>query len=156
MILSKEEDILNIVKAFEDRTISRAEWTHAAHLLVGLYYCRTLPFPVARNVMRDGVYWLNDRHGVPNTDDSGYHETLTVFWLKRIWNFLDERPAKTPLIELGQKLLERYNDPELPLRFYSREVLFSNSARADYVPPDLRVNMPLHLSITVAILRPMF
>ena len=155
MILNRDEDITALVKAFESRTLPKSEWTHAAHLLVGLHYCRSMPFAVAKNIMRDGIHWLNDTHGVPNTDDSGYHETLTVFWLKRIWNFLDERPADTSLVELANQLLERYNDPGLPLRFYSSGVLFSASARHDFVPPDLRVNLPLHLSITLSVLRPL-
>jgi hypothetical protein len=155
MIIHTDEDIFRIVKGFENRTISKSEWKHGAHLIVGLYYCRTLPFAVAKNVMRDGIHWLNDSHGVPNTDDSGYHETLTFFWLKRIWNFLDERPLNAPLVDLANDLLEYCKDPGLPLRYYSRSVLFSTSARHGYVPPDLRVTLPEKLSITLCMLKPL-
>jgi hypothetical protein len=106
--------------------------------------------------MRDGIYWLNDTHGTPNTDDSGYHETLTVFWLKRIWNFLDEHQDTLSLAALANELIERYNDPGLPLHYYSRELLFSASARHEYLPPDLRTKPRIHLSITLCNLKPLF
>ena len=85
MIIRNNDDIYSLVKSFEERTISKADWTHSAHLIVGLFYCRTMPFAVAKNLIRDGICWLNDTHGVPNDDNNGYHETLTVFWMKRIW-----------------------------------------------------------------------
>jgi hypothetical protein len=149
------EDLYSLVESFESRTITKAEWTHSAHLIVGLYYCRTLPFAVAKNLMRDGILWLNDEHGTPNTDGSGYHETLTVFWLKRIWNFLDERGAVGNLATLANELIEKFNDPDLPLKYYSREVLFSASARREYVSPDRRIYRPLALSVTVRTLNPL-
>jgi hypothetical protein len=156
MILVSNEDIYSIVNAFENRTITKAEWTHAAHLVIGLYYCNTHPFAVAKNIMRDGICWLNDTHGVPNTDDSGYHETLTVFWLKRIWNFIDERPATTSLVDLANQLLDSFKDPKLPLRYYSRGLLFSTTARHDYVLPDLRPKLPMQLTTSLCMLKPLF
>lgn len=139
MIFQTNEDIYLLVKSFEDCTIAKSEWTHAAHLTVGLFYCRLLQFAVAKNVIRDGIYWLNDRHGTPNTADSGYHETLTVFWLKRIWNFLDEREWTNDMAPLANELIEKYSDPGLPLRYYTRELLFSAQARCEYYPPNLHV-----------------
>ena len=149
------EDLYSLVKSFENRTIPKSEWNHAAHLAVGLYYCWTLPFAVARNVMRDGIHWLNDKHGTPNTDETGYHETLTVFWLKRIWNFLDERQDVRNLPKLASELVEKFCDPDLPLKYYSRERLFSAAARRDYLPPDIRQNRYRNLSITFCALKPL-
>ena len=155
MKFNDTQEIYSLVKAFENRTMLKSEWTHEAHLVVGLYYCRTRAFAVAKNVMRDGIYWLNDTHGTPNTDDSGYHETLTIFWLKRIWNFLDERSDVLPLAALANELIDLYDDPRLPLSYYSRELLFSTSARHEYFPPDLRHNRHLSLSITLCSLKPL-
>ena len=155
MKFNDTQEIYSLVKAFENRTMLKSEWTHEAHLVVGLYYCRTRAFAVAKNVMRDGIYWLNDTHGTPNTDDSGYHETLTIFWLKRIWNFLDERSDVLPLAALANELIDLYDDPRLPLSYYSRELLFSTLARHEYFPPDLRQNRHLNLSITLCSLKPL-
>ena len=155
MIIHTTQDLYTLVKAFENRTITKNDWTHAAHLAVGLYYLRTLPFAVAKNVMRDGIVWLNDRHGTPNTDDSGYHETRTVFWLKRIWNFLDERQDVRNLATLANELIGRFNDPDLPLRYYTRERLFSAMARHEYVTPDRRTKNPVRLSVKLCTLTPL-
>ena len=149
-------DVYALVKAFEERTITKSEWTHQAHLTVGLYYLRTLPFAVAKNVMRDGIQWLNDRHGTPNTDTNGYHETLTVFWLKQIWNFLDEHHDVRNLETLANELIERLDDLDLPLKYYSRESLFSAEARRDYLPPDRRLPRRISISATPCTLKPLF
>ena len=155
MKITSMEDICNLVKSFEERTIAHSDWTHAAHLSVGFYYVQRLPFAVAKNVMRDGIHWLNDRHGIPNTATSGYHETLTVFWLKRIWNFLDSRPDRNDLPALANQLISVYNDSRFPLGFYSRQLLFSAEARRDYYPPDLHVRPAFNYTITLAILKPL-
>ena len=156
MIFNREHEIHRLVESFENRTIAKSDWTHAAHLTVGLYYCYSMPFAVAKNVMRDGICWLNDTHGTPNTDTTGYHETLTVFWLKRIWNYLDDQVGTMPLEDAANELTERFNDPSLPLKYYSRDLLFSAQARREYMPPDLRFSRPFNLSISICTLRPLF
>ena len=82
MIYNTDKEVELLIETFEKRTLPKTEWTHAAHLIVGLYYCFHHPFGVAKNLMSDGIYWLNDAHGTANTETSGYHETLTVFWLR--------------------------------------------------------------------------
>lgn len=137
MIYNGDEEINLLAKAFEERTLPKAEWTHAAHLVVGLYYCYHNPFGVAKNLMSDGINWLNDAHGTPNTETSGYHETLTVFWLRTVANFLEKAGREKSLAELANELVATVNDTKLPLKFYSRERLFSVEARMNYVEPDL-------------------
>ena len=150
MIYKTDEEIFLLITAFEERTLPKADWTHAAHLTVGLYYCVHHPFGAAKNLMSDGIYWLNDAHGTPNTETSGYHETLTVFWLKTVAEFLDESAGKS-LAETANGLIASRCDAKLPLKFYSRELLFSAAARAQYVEPDLlcRRFEPVELAFSV-------
>lgn len=138
-IYKTDSDIHSLVQAFEERTLPKSDWTHAAHLTVALYYCSLHPFGTARNLMRDGIHWLNDSHGTPNTDDSGYHETLTVFWLRTVCEFLDESRGQMDLYLLANKLVTAFEDSKLPFKYYSRELLFSTFARYNYVEPDLRL-----------------
>ena len=145
MIYNGDEEVNLLAKAFEERTLPKAEWTHAAHLTVGLYYCYHNPLGVAKNLMSDGIYWLNDAHGTPNTETSGYHETLTVFWLKTVASFLEKAGREKGLAELANELVATVNETRLPLRFYSRELLFSAKARMSYVEPDLE-DFPLSTS----------
>jgi hypothetical protein len=86
--------------------------------------------------MRDGIYWLNDSHGTPNTDDSGYHETITVFWLQTVAQFLFDNRHNDSVAFLANKLVASYNDARLPLTVYTRERLFSPEARLRFVEPD--------------------
>ena len=136
MIYKSDEEVILLVKAFEERSLPKHEWTHAAHLTVGLYYCLTNPMAVARNIMRDSIHWLNDSHGTPNTETSGYHETMTFFWLYIVEEFLCDKP-KENLATLANELIATCGDSKLPLKYYSRELLFSPQARKNYVEPDL-------------------
>ena len=156
MIIRSDAEIYSLVRSFETRTIAKSHWTHRTQLVVGLYYCHTLPFAMAKNVMRDGICWLNDTHGTPNTNYSGYHETLTTFWLKRIWNFVDEKiMATASLTTLANALIVRFNDPDLPLKYYSRELLDSAAARRDYLSPDLQLAPLIDLSVSILTLKPL-
>jgi hypothetical protein len=137
MIYNNDDEINQLVKAFEERTLPKTEWTHAAHLTVGLYYCYHNSLGVAKNLMSDGIYWLNDAHGTANTETSGYHETLTVFWLKTMAGFLERTGREQGLTQLANGLVAAYSDTKLPLNYYSRERLFSVEARLNYVEPDL-------------------
>jgi len=137
MIFKRDEEVNELVKAFEERTLPKADWTHAAHLTVGLYYCFHHPLGVAKNLMSDGIYWLNDAHGTPNTETSGYHETLTVFWLRTVADYLEKTGRENGLAILANGLNAAVNDTKLPLKYYSRERLFSVEARLNYVEPDL-------------------
>lgn len=140
MIFKTNEEVELLIESFEKRTLQKADWTHAAHLTVGLYYCFHYPLKTAKNLMSDGICWLNDAHGTPNTESSGYHETLTFFWLKTVADFLAERGREKGLANLANELIASCNNTKLPLRFYSRELLFSVEARMNYVEPDLNQN----------------
>lgn len=137
MIYKSDEEVILLAKAFEERTLQKTEWTHAAHLTVGLYYCFRHPFAVAKNLMSDGICWLNDAHKTPNTETSGYHETLTVFWLSTVAEFLEKHGNGKGLAALANELIASNCDSKLPLKFYSRERLFSVEARMKFVEPDL-------------------
>ena len=129
MIYKYDDEIIGLVKAFEERTLPKSDWTHAAHLTVGLYYCFHNPFGVAKNLMSDGIYWLNDAHGTANTETSGYHETLTVFWLKTIAAYLEKRKTEKSLMVLANGLLASVDDTKLPLEILQpRTAFFDRSA----------------------------
>lgn len=148
MIYKTDEEVKLLIKTFEERTLTKAEWTHAAHLSVGLYYCFHYPFGVAKNLMSDGIYRLNDAHGTLNTETSGYHETLTFFWLRTVADFLDKSEREKGLAESANELIATVSDTKLPLKFYSRECLFSVEARMNYVEPDLKAfSMALETSV---------
>lgn len=135
-----DTDVLALFEAFENRTLPKKNWTHAAHLTVGLVYCLNHSFGKAKNLMRDGIYRLNDSHGTLNSETSGYHETLTCFWMETIREFLAKCDRNKGVAVLANELVEACHDAKLPLRFYSRELLFSPAARINFVGPDLKTD----------------
>lgn len=130
-----EEEIVELVNQFEAGTIERAEWKHAEHLTVALYYLTLDDLETATDGMRAGLYNLLRSFGVDLGKEMPYHETLTVFWMRTIAEFNASKSGE-PLVNRANILIERY-DKDYPLKFYSRELLFSDQARATYVDGDL-------------------
>jgi len=129
------EDILAIVRGFEDGTISRAEWRHAEHLTVALYYVSHHDLETALTKMRDGIFNLLKSFGVDLAKEMPYHETLTVFWLQTVFDYKNSKNGAS-FVEICNELVERFNK-DYPLKFYSRELLFSDAARKNFVKADL-------------------
>jgi hypothetical protein len=127
-----DSEIDELVRSFEDGSLPRSEWTHASHLLVALWYLSRHPRDQATRLMRDGVQRYNARNGRLGA----YHETITLSWIAVIARFLDRADRRRPVAELAAALIDRYSDKDFLLRFYSRDVLMSDEARAAWVPPD--------------------
>ena len=131
-----EGEILDMVRSFEDATIAREVWKHAEHLVVALYYVTHHDFDKAVRLMRGGLFnLLVDGFNVDLTKEMPYHETLTVFWMRTVADFNRSKNGAS-LLEKANEVVEVY-DKEYPLRFYSREYLFSDAARARFLEPDI-------------------
>jgi len=73
-----------------------------------------------------------------NSDTEGYHETITRSFLHGVRLFLAEADRDAALHELVNALLRSpMGSRDWPLRFYSRERLFSVEARRNFVAPDI-------------------
>ena len=130
------EEIASLVSAFDDCSLPRPEWTHAAHLTVALWYLLRHDAGEATNLIRAGILRYNAAHGIAATPTGGYHETLTLFWIRCVRQYLAAHTQDTPLLALANGLVARY-DKNTPLKYYTRERLFSPVARAGWVEPDL-------------------
>jgi hypothetical protein len=120
-------------RAFHDGTLPAAQWTHAAHLRVAWLHLARYELDEAHLRMRVGIIRLNAAHGLVETAERGYHETLTRVWLVLVAAARRRAPGTDSTRLLAQPGLDR----EAPLAYYSRARLFSVAARARYVPPDL-------------------
>ncbi|BCM90330.1 hypothetical protein IAD21_02181 [Abditibacteriota bacterium] len=125
----------DLVAAFENATLARDEWTHEAHLGVALTFCHTGGEERALERMRAGIQRYNAATGVADGPMSGYHETLTVFWVHMVAKFVGQHSGEPE--EIFPRLLERWGDPRAPLRFYSKRLLMNPTARARLMAPDL-------------------
>lgn len=85
--------------------------------------------------MRAGIIRLNERHGLVETSERGYFETLTRVWLVLVADARAETAAldSREFLERCPELLDR----TLPLRYYSKACLTAVRARAIFVSPDL-------------------
>jgi hypothetical protein len=120
------------------RTLPKAEWTHHAHLRAGLWHVlHHGPF-VALDLLRARISAYNTSVGTANTDSSGYHETITRFYVVVIDRFLATVDRTLEVDELARQLIERYGDRRLLQHYYSESRLFSVEARRSWVEPDLR------------------
>jgi hypothetical protein len=133
------DDVMRLIARFEDSTLPKAEWTHQAHLTVGLWYASQLPFEDALVTVREGIRKMNAAHGVATTPTGGYHETITRFYMMVISRYVAEEAeaAGSDWAAKVHHLLARYGARELPLRHYSKDRLMSADARFGWVEPDL-------------------
>lgn len=120
-------------RAFQDHTLHHAEWTHVAHLRVAWLHMARHDLDEAHLRMRIGIIWLNAAHGLVESETRGYHETLTRVWLVLVRDARRRHPCPDSVSFLATPGLDR----DAPLRYYSRERLFSVAARAVFVAPDI-------------------
>ncbi len=135
---NRHGEILELVREFEACVLPRERWTHASHLTVALWYLLEHEWRDAVTYMRDSIKRYNEACGIVTTRENGYHETLTLFWLHVVRAFLvrDLNECRS-LVSLANELVSTA-DKNLPLKFYSRERLFSWEARSGWVEPDVK------------------
>lgn len=127
-----------LVAAFLAGTLPREQWTHAAHLCVGAWHVHHLGESAALDTLRLGIRKLNTLHGTRNTSTSGYHETITVAYVRLIAAFFASFGAEVSLEQRVSALLDSPLAERTALfRFWTKSRLMSPEARAAWVPPDL-------------------
>jgi hypothetical protein len=137
MSMSDISQAEELVRQFQSLTLPKAAWTHHAHLQIGLWHVLRFSQDEALVRLRGGIRALNESHGSANTDQSGYHETITRFWVLWISQFLTGAEATASVDALAASLIFAAHS-NLPLQYYSRERLYSVAARLSWVEPDLK------------------
>jgi Ser/Thr protein kinase RdoA (MazF antagonist) len=120
---------------FEAGELSRAEWTHEAHLVVG--FCMVHRHGPAKAIaeLRPRLRRHNERIGIGNTADRGYHETITRLYLQAIGDHIARHPHLSLDSSLDLLLRSPLADRDWPRRFDSDERLFSSQARHTWLAP---------------------
>jgi len=122
--------------AFAHGTLPKPAWTHRGHLTAALWYLTRHPADQVEDLVREAIKRYNRAVGTANTATSGYHETITVLYVSVIRAWYREADWSRGLAELANALYEACGDRELPLRYYSKDRLFSVEARTGWVEPD--------------------
>jgi len=129
---ASDAEVAEMVALFERCEWPYPRWTHRAHIGVALCYLKTYPFDIALIRIRHHISLYNRTCG----DPAGYHETLTVLFLRRVRHYLQDHPDAT--LANAVEELAASCDMQWPLQYYSPEQLWSAEARAGWVEPDRR------------------
>ncbi len=141
-MLATSQDIEAFIRNFEACSLPKSRWTHHAHLLVCLWYLTHHPADDALAFVRQRIRAYNEAVGTANTDNSGYHETLTRFFLSGIAAHFARHRSESLPVSLALLYQSPLANKEYPLAFYTRERLFSAAARHQWLEPDLGRNEP--------------
>jgi hypothetical protein len=101
--------------------------------------CYLLAYPEAEATerIRQGIRYYNESQGNLNTADSGYHETLTIFWIQTLRGWLAGEPTGRTRLDIVRALAEKFGlGRDLYKDYYSFDVLRSREARAQWIAPD--------------------
>lgn len=116
------------VRAFEDGTLPKEEFTHRAHLRLAWTCLRRDGFALGGVRVIAGIQAFARRHGAAGL----YHETVTRAWLALVAAAdSGEAASFDAFLEASPHLLARPLD-----RHYSPQTLASEEARARFVAPD--------------------
>jgi hypothetical protein len=130
------DEVVELIRQFEACTLPRGRWNHRAHLTVALWYATHLEADDALDAVRRGILRLNEACGVVSTPTSGYHETITRFYMWVVGAFV-KTERQGDWAARANRLIARYGEKDLPLRHYSKDRLMSPTARTRWVEPDL-------------------
>ena len=113
------------------RTLPKSRWTHEGHLLACISLVRRYGAADALAMMRAAIPPYNESTGVANTPTSGYHDTITVYFVWAIARLVDAGASTS--VMLWHPTCER----EALLSWWDRATLMSPAARAAWTPPAL-------------------
>ena len=121
------------VEDFESCRIANSTFRHADHIrLAWIYLCRH-GYPEAEARMREGIRRLAVHAGAPGK----YHETMTIAWMRLVAVGLALSPQAGTFADFSRAhawLL----DKNAVLAFWSRERLMGDTARAQWIDPDMK------------------
>ena len=117
--------------------LPREAWTHEAHLAACLWLLSERPDIDVDAEIAGLIRRFNESVGGVNDDHGGYHDSITRAYVAGVRLFLSETTEEGLAARVNALLLSEIGGRDWPLRFYSRELLFSVPARRGFVEPDL-------------------
>jgi hypothetical protein len=127
------EDDRRLWRAFTQGAISPGEFDHRTHLRLGYMYLAVYGPEAAGPAFKESLLAYLAHHGIHS---GKYHETLTRAWLLAVWHFM----CKAGSTACAEEFLAQSGlllSAEVMLTHYSKNLLFSDLARAQFLAPDL-------------------
>ena len=136
-LFAADAEIVRLGEGLLACSLERADWTHEAHLAACLYLLTERPDVDIDARIAGIISRFNESVGGVNDDEGGYHDTITHAYVAGVRQFLAETRETGLRERVNALLLSPAGRRDWPLRFYSRELLFSVAARRSFVAPDL-------------------
>ncbi|WP_137754184.1 hypothetical protein [Sphingopyxis sp. L1A2A] len=136
-LFARDTDIRAIGTGLLACALPRAAWTHEAHLGACLWLLTERPDIDIDAEIDTIIRRFNTSVGGVNDDTQGYHDSITRAYVAGVRLFLSETEEMGLAARVNAMLLSDVGRRDWPLRFYSRDLLFSVAARRGFVEPDL-------------------
>ena len=110
-----------------------ADFTHRAHLRLAYIYLAGNGAKTAYEQTCRSLQKFLNHHGI---DSSKFHQTMTYAWILAVRHFMEKTEhsrSADDFVNQNPLML----DTAIMMTHYSREVLFSDKARSQFVEPDL-------------------
>src|SRR5260370_16932311 len=134
--LQRETALQQFVEAWKAGRLPKPAWTHAAHVAMAAYFAFDHAADATFAIMKAGILNHNTSVGTPNTEDNGYHETLTRFWSSEIGEFVRSGRFHSRLEAVRAAVSAFGSDRDRFRRFYSFDVVRDRRARRESVAPE--------------------
>jgi len=125
-----------LLAAFESCMLPFEAWTHRAHVRMAFLYASQHPLPAALARMRQGIQAYNASRQIPEALDRGYHETMTVAFMRLVHDGLSRNGPfadSAAFCDRHPQLLDKF----VLRKFYSRKRIMTLTAKRQFVEPDL-------------------
>ena len=120
-------------------SLAKEEWTHEAHIATCAWLILERPDIAPERDLPGLIRRYNESVGGVNDATQGYHETITQVYIAGVRRALERSDGRGLTERVNWLLRQPEGRRDWPLRFYSRELLFSSEARLGWVEPDLRL-----------------
>ena len=135
-LLESGASLQRFVEAWKSGRLPKSAWTHAAHVAMAAYFAFDHAAEATFAMMKAGIIHHNTSVGTPNTEDNGYHETLTRFWSSEIGEFVRSSRFHSRFDAVRAAVSTFGGDRDRFTQFYSFDVVRDRRARREWVAPD--------------------
>jgi hypothetical protein len=139
-----EMPIDELVRRLGDLTLPNQLFRHREHLRFAHHCLLRDGWPFALDTVCEQIARFARHHGQAGK----FHLTMTQCWVRLLAGALAGEPRACSFEQLVTRHPQLL-DKSVPLRYYSRERLFSDAARARWVEPDLHElpTSPIHRGV---------
>ena len=132
-LFKTEKEIEDLLEKFIEKSLPKEGWTHEAHLTAAIWHLKQFEYYEALCLIKSRIISYNLAAGGVNDSNNGYHETITVFWMKVIYFYVNNNKTKSLLNLCNEFLSSQLSSRSLPNYFYDKEKLMSPKFRSIFM-----------------------